>query len=155
MLWEKEKDSISRLFIWEDDKIISIAFDKLSADATGKVSFWFFLRTSKLVLEERISRGRLICTGPYLGVKASLKASWNISDMLFVWLIVQVFLVIGSNNACWSISWKAFLPTCSEWIAPAIDMTGEKAADHILGRDLLSPSNVEPWINPNWKRSQR
>jgi choline dehydrogenase len=38
--------------------------------------------------------------------------------------------------------------------APSI-MTGEKAADHILGRDLLSPSNVEPWINPNWKRSQR
>ena len=38
--------------------------------------------------------------------------------------------------------------------APSI-MTGEKAADHILGRDLLSPSNVEPWINPNWKSSQR
>ena len=38
--------------------------------------------------------------------------------------------------------------------APSI-MTGEKAADHILGRDLLSPSNVEPWINPNWNRSQR
>tara|TARA_B100001758_G_C17899269_1_gene347786 strand:- start:110 stop:541 length:432 start_codon:yes stop_codon:yes gene_type:complete len=38
--------------------------------------------------------------------------------------------------------------------APSI-MTGEKAADHILGRDLLSPSNVEPWINPNWKKSQK
>mgnify|MGYP000061727101 CR=1 FL=1 len=38
--------------------------------------------------------------------------------------------------------------------APSI-MTGEKAADHILGRDMLSPSNDEPWINPNWKTSQR
>ena len=38
--------------------------------------------------------------------------------------------------------------------APSI-MTGEKAADHILGRDMLPPSNDEPWINPNWKTSQR
>jgi hypothetical protein len=28
-------------------------------------------------------------------------------------------------------------------------MTGEKAADHILG-EPLSPSNQEPWINPRW-----
>jgi choline dehydrogenase len=34
-------------------------------------------------------------------------------------------------------------------------MIGEKAADHILGRDLLPPSNLEPWINPNWRNSQR
>jgi choline dehydrogenase len=34
-------------------------------------------------------------------------------------------------------------------------MIGEKAADHILGRDLLPPSNLEPWINPNWRSSQR
>ncbi len=34
-------------------------------------------------------------------------------------------------------------------------MTGEKAADHILGRTPLSPANDEPWINPNWKVSQR
>lgn len=38
--------------------------------------------------------------------------------------------------------------------APSI-MTGEKAADHILGVDMLPPSNDEPWINPNWKTSQR
>jgi choline dehydrogenase len=38
--------------------------------------------------------------------------------------------------------------------APSL-MTGEKAADHILGRDLLPASNLEPWINPNWQTSQR
>lgn len=34
-------------------------------------------------------------------------------------------------------------------------MTGEKAADHILGRAPLPASNLEPWINPNWRVSQR
>ena len=34
-------------------------------------------------------------------------------------------------------------------------MIGEKASDHILGRAPLAPSNLEPWINPNWKLSQR
>ncbi len=38
--------------------------------------------------------------------------------------------------------------------APTI-MIGEKASDHILGRQMLPPSNLEPWINPNWKKSQR
>ncbi|NDU99780.1 choline dehydrogenase [Pseudoroseicyclus tamaricis] len=38
--------------------------------------------------------------------------------------------------------------------APSI-MVGEKAADHILGRAPLAPSNQEPWINPNWETSQR
>ncbi len=38
--------------------------------------------------------------------------------------------------------------------APSI-MTGEKAADHILGRDMLPASNQEPWINPRWRESQR
>ncbi|MES2335151.1 MAG: choline dehydrogenase [Pseudomonadota bacterium] len=38
--------------------------------------------------------------------------------------------------------------------APSI-MTGEKAADHILGRAPLPASNLEPWINPNWRVSQR
>ncbi len=38
--------------------------------------------------------------------------------------------------------------------APSI-MAGEKAADHILGRQPLSPSNQEPWINPNWETSDR
>ncbi|MGE3830583.1 MAG: choline dehydrogenase, partial [Parvibaculaceae bacterium] len=34
-------------------------------------------------------------------------------------------------------------------------MIGEKASDHILGRDPLPPSNQEPWINPDWRESQR
>lgn len=34
-------------------------------------------------------------------------------------------------------------------------MTAEKASDHILGRPLLSPSNLEPWINPRWRDSDR
>ncbi|MEZ5810825.1 MAG: choline dehydrogenase [Rhizobiaceae bacterium] len=38
--------------------------------------------------------------------------------------------------------------------APSI-MTGEKAADHILGRPMLGPSNLEPWINPRWETSDR
>ncbi|RWK57346.1 choline dehydrogenase [Mesorhizobium sp.] len=38
--------------------------------------------------------------------------------------------------------------------APSI-MTGEKAADHILGRMPLAPSNQEPWINPRWQVSDR
>ena len=33
-------------------------------------------------------------------------------------------------------------------------MTGEKAADHILGRRLPA-SNAEPWFNKNWQESQR
>ncbi|MBJ2150740.1 choline dehydrogenase [Paracoccus sp. IB05] len=34
-------------------------------------------------------------------------------------------------------------------------MTGEKAADHILGRQPLPALNNEPWINPAWASSQR
>lgn len=34
-------------------------------------------------------------------------------------------------------------------------MTGEKAADHILGKTPLPPSNQEPWINPRWQVSDR
>lgn len=34
-------------------------------------------------------------------------------------------------------------------------MTGEKAADHILGRQPLAPSNLEPWIHPDWKNTDR
>ncbi|NPD16204.1 choline dehydrogenase [Xinfangfangia sp. D13-10-4-6] len=34
-------------------------------------------------------------------------------------------------------------------------MTGEKAADHILGRQPLAPLNNEPWINPAWATAQR
>ncbi len=38
--------------------------------------------------------------------------------------------------------------------APTL-MIGEKASDHILGREPLPPSNVTPWINPLWATSQR
>jgi choline dehydrogenase len=38
--------------------------------------------------------------------------------------------------------------------APSI-MVGEKAADHILGREPLPRSNREPWINPRWQESDR
>ncbi|TAG17449.1 MAG: hypothetical protein EAZ40_12250 [Rhodobacterales bacterium] len=38
--------------------------------------------------------------------------------------------------------------------APSI-MVGEKAADHILGRAPLPASNLEPWVNPNWRVAQR
>ena len=34
-------------------------------------------------------------------------------------------------------------------------MTGEKAADHILGLGMLPPANDAPWFNPNWETSQR
>ncbi|WP_127900873.1 choline dehydrogenase [Solirhodobacter olei] len=34
-------------------------------------------------------------------------------------------------------------------------MVGEKAADHVLGRGMLAPSNDEPWVNPHWQESQR
>ncbi len=38
--------------------------------------------------------------------------------------------------------------------APSI-MTGEKAADHILGREPLPASNQVPWVHPEWERVQR
>ena len=38
--------------------------------------------------------------------------------------------------------------------APSM-MVGEKAADLILGREPLPPSNLDPWINPDWQTSQR
>ena len=38
--------------------------------------------------------------------------------------------------------------------APSI-MTGEKMADHILGRDPLPAANDEPWVHPDWETAQR
>ncbi|MDJ0626666.1 MAG: choline dehydrogenase [Rhodobacter sp.] len=38
--------------------------------------------------------------------------------------------------------------------APSI-MVGEKAADHILGRDPLPAANSRPWIHPDWRTAQR
>ena len=34
-------------------------------------------------------------------------------------------------------------------------MVGEKMSDHILGQTPLPPSNLEPWIHPDWKTKQR
>ena len=34
-------------------------------------------------------------------------------------------------------------------------MVGEKASDHILGREPLPKSNAEPWISPRWQDAQR
>ncbi len=34
-------------------------------------------------------------------------------------------------------------------------MTGEKAADHILGKVPLAPSNAQAWVHPDWKNQQR
>ena len=34
-------------------------------------------------------------------------------------------------------------------------MVGEKASDHILGLNPPNSENLEPWINPNWKNSDR
>ncbi len=36
--------------------------------------------------------------------------------------------------------------------APSI-MTGEKVADHILGKGMLAPSNKAPWMHPDWKNT--
>ncbi len=38
--------------------------------------------------------------------------------------------------------------------APSI-MTGEKAADHILDRPMLAPSNAPVWESPRWRTAQR
>ncbi len=38
--------------------------------------------------------------------------------------------------------------------APSI-MVGEKAADHILGRDPLPRDDRDPWIAPDWRSAQR
>ncbi|MXU64119.1 choline dehydrogenase [Oceanomicrobium pacificus] len=38
--------------------------------------------------------------------------------------------------------------------APSI-MVGEKAADHILGGDMLPPENLAPWRHPDWQNNQR
>ncbi|MEM9434863.1 MAG: choline dehydrogenase [Pseudomonadota bacterium] len=38
--------------------------------------------------------------------------------------------------------------------APSI-MVGEKASDHILGRELLPRDNAVPWEHPNWETAQR
>ncbi len=62
--------------------------------------------------------------------------------------------VIGIDNLRVADSSIMPLVTNGNLNAPTL-MIGEKAADMILGRDPLPPSNLEPWINPNWRTSQR
>ena len=38
--------------------------------------------------------------------------------------------------------------------APAIAVA-EKAADHIMGHEVLAAENLEPWVNPRWRESDR
>jgi choline dehydrogenase len=38
--------------------------------------------------------------------------------------------------------------------APSI-MVGEKVADHVLGLEPLPRANLEPWMNPRWRTSDR
>jgi choline dehydrogenase len=38
--------------------------------------------------------------------------------------------------------------------APSI-LVGEKASDHLLGRDPLPRENARPWISPRWREAQR
>jgi len=62
--------------------------------------------------------------------------------------------VIGMENLRVADSSIMPLVTNGNLNAPTL-MIGEKASDMILGRDPLPPSNLEPWINPNWRTSQR
>ena len=62
--------------------------------------------------------------------------------------------VIGIDNLRVADSSIMPLVTNGNLNAPTL-MIGEKASDHILGRQPLPPSNLEPWINPNWRVSQR
>ncbi|MCT8998731.1 choline dehydrogenase [Chelativorans intermedius] len=64
---------------------------------------------------------------------------------------LRVIGVEGLRVACSSVFPRI---TNGNLNAPSI-MVGEKAADHILGRPLLPPSNQEPWINPRWQVSDR
>ena len=62
--------------------------------------------------------------------------------------------VIGIENLRVADSSIMPLVTNGNLNAPTL-MIGEKASDHILGRDPLPASNLEPWINPKWRESQR
>jgi choline dehydrogenase len=62
--------------------------------------------------------------------------------------------VIGIDNL--RVADSSIMPqvTNGNLNAPTL-MIGEKASDHILGRVPLPASNLEPWVNPTWKTSQR
>ena len=62
--------------------------------------------------------------------------------------------VIGIDNL--RVADSSIMPqiTNGNLNAPTL-MIGEKASDHILGRDPLPASNAEPWVNSRWQTSQR
>lgn len=62
--------------------------------------------------------------------------------------------VIGVNNL--RVADSSIFPqiTYGNLNGPSI-MVGEKASDHILGKQMLPKSNLQPWINPNWRISDR
>ncbi len=62
--------------------------------------------------------------------------------------------VIGVDGLC--VADSSIFPhvTYGNLNGPSI-MTGEKAADHILGKPRLARSNQEPWVNPRWETSDR
>jgi choline dehydrogenase len=62
--------------------------------------------------------------------------------------------VIGIDNL--RVADSSIMPqvTNGNLNAPTL-MIGEKASDHILGRDPLPASNLQAWINPNWRTHQR
>jgi choline dehydrogenase len=62
--------------------------------------------------------------------------------------------VIGIDNL--RVADSSIMPqvTNGNLNAPTL-MIGEKASDHILGRDPLPASNLQAWINPNWRSHQR
>lgn len=69
-------------------------------------------------------------------------------------VVDSICRVIGIENL--RVADSSIMPqvTNGNLNAPTL-MIGEKASDHILGREPLPPSNLEPWINPNWRTSQR
>lgn len=62
--------------------------------------------------------------------------------------------VIGAENLFCADSSLFPRITNGNLNAPSI-MTGEKAADHILGRAILPPANNEPFVHPQWQTKQR
>ena len=62
--------------------------------------------------------------------------------------------VIGTDNLFCADSSVFPRITNGNLNAPSI-MTGEKAADHILGRTPLSPANDQPFSHPGWQTDQR
>ena len=62
--------------------------------------------------------------------------------------------IIGTDNLFCADSSVFPRITNGNLNAPSI-MTGEKAADHILGKPALAPANDTPFLHPDWQTHQR